>query len=192
MKEQLERINHTINEIDEMLDVIKNHIKEALFMTKQKNSNNQPVSVEYIKTVFGSFDYEETFNGKIKILGNWERENCKLYQFQDRKFYLHKLVAPQFFGALVESYSSGLEDETQWGKGGGIFCPRYQLYNADNPLSFHAFAVAVDFLPDKYPRGSNEKPPERFIEIWERWGWYWGGRFSTPDSHHWEWCRFVI
>lgn len=59
--------------------------------------------------------------------------------------------------------------------------------------SRHAYAVAFDFFDKPYPQpvdvwGSTNSPPGSFAVIFEKYGFTWGGRWtSRPDFPHIEW-----
>lgn len=81
------------------------------------------------------------------------------------------------------------------------YVPRsVQVYNCrhigddpSKPMSHHAWALAVDFDPSLNPYGvpvSNTLIGSRymdFVRAFERAGFTWGGRWSTPDAMHFEW-----
>lgn len=53
-------------------------------------------------------------------------------------------------------------------------------------LSMHAWGIAVDVDPRKYPYGGYKTPPKRMIEIFEDNDFLWGGNFKVPDPMHFE------
>lgn len=59
--------------------------------------------------------------------------------------------------------------------------------------SHHAWALAVDFDPGRNPFGVDPSRTEigskhmDFVRAFERVGFVWGGRWSTPDAMHFEW-----
>ncbi len=51
----------------------------------------------------------------------------------------------------------------------------------------HAWGLAVDFNVRGNEFGNhNPEMDPRIVEIFERWGFVWGGRWSTPDGMHFE------
>ena len=68
----------------------------------------------------------------------------------------------------------------------GCFHPRRIAYGREN-LSRHAWGIAIDLNVDFSQPGAGPVPPQEFIEIWGRHGFRWGGDFTTPDNHHFEW-----
>jgi hypothetical protein len=187
MRDTLSRVEYFLGEAEQMFDLARTHLEEAL---REATMKQRPVSIAKIEEIFGKFEYTESSNGTIKIAPKYEYEHFKLITFQDRKFYLHKMVIPQFIGMLGECIVNDLWDEvTDYTNGGGIFSPRHKYHDPEKELSLHSWAgVAFDLNPQKYPLGSDARPPEKLIEICARWGYYWGGLFEHKDPMHFEYC----
>ena len=199
MKTQIEKIKNAIKEIKEFakqnegLAILIEQEAESVLAIKNNNDKLKPLSISEVENIFGKFEYSDIGNGRIRIDGDWEYRNCKLYEFNGGKYYINKKVAPQFFGFLVECINEGYEDEVAFRNGGGIFCTRYQNWKVGNPLSYHSWAIAFDTDPEKYPYGSNIRHSDRVIEIANKYGFFYGGDFkTTKDPMHFEWCKFVL
>ena len=54
------------------------------------------------------------------------------------------------------------------------------------PLSRHAWGIAVDLNVDDNPRGSFSTQDARLVEIMRRHGFGWGGTWLVPDPAHYE------
>lgn len=189
MKKHLESIKNIFHEISDQFVIAENHLEEILMNIIEKKYI--PVGNDVIKDIFGEFKFTESEGGRIKIDVQFERDNFRLYHFQGKKWYLHKLVAPQFMGALAETYAHDLQDEMDFSNGGGIFSPRHKYHNPKSALSKHCWAgIAWDNNPEKFPMGSTVRQHPKLIEIWCKHGYYYGGDFSRPDPMHFEWCRF--
>ena len=202
---QIEKIQHNIKEIREFanrqkklaeeqegLAILIEQETEGILTIENNNNKLKPLSISEIEKIFGKFEYSDIGNGRIRIDGDWEYRNCKLYEFNGNKYYLNKRVAPQFFGFLIECINEGYEDEVAFRNGGGIFCTRHRNWDIDRPLSYHSWAIAFDTDPEKYPYGSNIRHSDRVVEIANRWGWYYGGDFTNLDPMHFEFARFII
>jgi len=195
------KIKYITNEVESMLTLMTSTVEEQSVLIKQhlheidyieKNSRKSEYrSLDDIKMVFGSFDYTEMSGGKIKINGNWTNENIKLLQVGYHKLWLHKLIHPQTAGALAEIISIGLDDKLNFHNGGG-WVARHINWNPDKPLSKHAYGVAFDFSPQIYPYGENIKLHPEVSRILEKWGFYLGQNFTTPDTMHVEFSTFPI
>ena len=66
----------------------------------------------------------------------------------------------------------------------------FRLIRGANSLSMHAYAIAFDVDPKHNALGTKGRffKPEYapYVAIYERHGFYWGGRFSRKDGMHFE------
>lgn len=53
-------------------------------------------------------------------------------------------------------------------------------------ISRHAWGLAIDFNAAANPYGSPSRQDQRLVEVMERNGFAWGGRWPTPDAMHFE------
>ncbi len=98
----------------------------------------------------------------------------------------HRAIIDDLRGALEEVVDAGIGgwiDPTQYG---GCFHARHIGVDR-NRLSSHSWGAAIDINVDLSMPGLGPVPPEEMIEILGRHGFRWGGDFTTPDHHHWEW-----
>jgi hypothetical protein len=56
--------------------------------------------------------------------------------------------------------------------------------------SFHAAGIAIDLNVSGNPFGREPTMDPRVIEVFERHGFGWGGRWLIPDGMHFEFLRF--
>ena len=98
----------------------------------------------------------------------------------------HRLIMDDLRAAIEETVTAGLSQWLERDRFGGCFHPRRIAYGREN-LSRHAWGIAIDLNVDFSQPGAGPVPPEEFIEIWGRHGFRWGGDFTTPDNHHFEW-----
>ena len=113
---------------------------------------------------------------------------------QVRKITCHRLVA-----GSVETVLAGIL--THYGSLDAVRTARMHLYggcynyrriSGSSRLSTHAWGAGVDLDPDRNPLGTPYTPelgmmPAAVIELFEREGWRWGGRFtSRPDCMHFQ------
>lgn len=197
MIKQLKQIDYILKEISPMLDLAQSHVEEAKGVIL-KGPANCPAHIKDIERIFGKFEYEDLGKGQIRIDKKWLVENCRLYYFRyqdiDTKFYLHRLVAPQFMGMVTEIYTSGFGPHFDiYKNGGGVFAERRKYHNPKSNLSKHCWpGIAIDNDPPNYPVGSDKRQPEPLIAICRKWGYHYGGDFKTrKDPMHFEWCSFV-
>ena len=66
----------------------------------------------------------------------------------------------------------------------GCFAPR--RIASGQPLSHHAWGVALDLNVDGNPRGSFSTQDPRLVETMLRHGFTWGGTWLVPDPAHYE------
>jgi len=161
--------------------------------------------------VFGKFQFEPSPTPKnkerIKILGNWEKQNIVSLQLPELKgidvfgkpssgrMRFHKKAADQLKGLW-----------SSWGKNDlihlirsyeGSFVPRF-IRGSKETLSNHAFGSAFDInmkwnrlgkIPA--PVGS-EGSVRELIPIAHEFGFYWGGHFrNRPDGMHFEVAKIL-
>lgn len=103
----------------------------------------------------------------------------------------HRLMFPQLQAALTEISNAGLAEEIRPGDYGGCFVPRFIDRDPGKPLSMHAFGLAVDFNTTTNQLGTRGDMEPRVVEIFEKWGFIWGGRWSRPDPMHFELGRLI-
>ncbi|MFN2556386.1 MAG: M15 family metallopeptidase [Nitriliruptorales bacterium] len=103
----------------------------------------------------------------------------------------HRLMMPQLIGALREIEAAGLAGLIDPGDYGGCWVPRHILFSPQRALSMHAWGLAIDFNVRTNGYGATPQLDRRIVEIFQRWGFKWGGDWETPDGMHFE-LRTVI
>lgn len=101
----------------------------------------------------------------------------------------HRLLIPQLHAALTEIERAGLAKEIY--QYGGCYVPRFIDRDPSKPLSMHAFGLAIDVNTPTNQLGTTGDMDPRVVEIFERWGFVWGGRWSRPDPMHFELARLI-
>jgi hypothetical protein len=101
----------------------------------------------------------------------------------------HRLLVPQLHAALDEIERAGLAPAIY--QYGGCYVPRFIDRDPSKPLSMHAFGLAVDLNTPTNQLGTEGDMDPRVVEIFERWGFVWGGRWSRPDPMHFELGRLL-
>jgi hypothetical protein len=101
----------------------------------------------------------------------------------------HRLLLPQLHAALAEIEAEGLAGEIY--QYNGCYVPRFIDRDPDKPLSMHAFGLAFDVNTATNQLGTAGDMDPRVVEIFERWGFVWGGRWSRPDPMHFELGRLI-
>lgn len=107
---------------------------------------------------------------------------------QVKKIRLHRKVAPVFKATWAVLYDLGLHTRLRVYSGATVF--RHMLWDYKNPVSLHAYGVAIDF---DAPWNGYDLPPAKIqmdmdvVEVFERLGWHWGGWWDPTDAMHFQW-----
>jgi hypothetical protein len=100
---------------------------------------------------------------------------------------------PAIQGALNEIAAAGLAgaiDVTNTNRYGGCFAPREVRSDGGTTggnLSRHTWGMALDMNTATNPMGGVPTMDCRVVWIFRKWGFAWGGNFTTPDGMHFEW-----
>ena len=103
----------------------------------------------------------------------------------------HRLVFPQLAAALAEIEQEGLARRIRPSDFGGCYVPRFIGRDPRRGLSMHAFGLALDLNVSTNYLGTRGDMDPRVVAIFEKWGFGWGGRWSTPDPMHFELARLI-
>lgn len=99
------------------------------------------------------------------------------------RFACHKKLRPEIEELHLDIFRAGL-----WGaliSFAGCYNFRFQRGSADK-LSVHAWAAAIDYDYAGNKLGKPGRMDARIVEIFERRGWTWGGRFARRDDGHFQ------
>jgi hypothetical protein len=118
-----------------------------------------------------SFVADDIVSARVPLLGN---VRC------------HRAIIDDVAAALGELVDAGLGSWVDPAQYGGCFHARRIGTDRDR-LSSHSWGAAIDINVDLSLPGLGPVPPDEMIEIFARHGFRWGGDFTTPDHHHWEW-----
>ena len=137
--------------------------------------------------IIGTMNYKILDDGFIKPEQAWVDSNISTATVSIiGEVTCHRLLIPQLQAALSEIESAGLANELRPGDYGGCYVPRFIDRNPSLPLSMHAFGLAVDINVSTNQLGTQGDMNPRIVEIFERWGFVWGGDWSRPDPMHFE------
>jgi hypothetical protein len=99
----------------------------------------------------------------------------------------NRALVPALAGAMGELRQRGLARLVDPGAYAGCWNPR--LTRGGSGVSRHAWGAAVDLNVAGNPTGLASAQDPRLVEVMERWGFTWGGRWLVPDPAHFEWLR---
>jgi hypothetical protein len=137
--------------------------------------------------MFGSFSYVVHPDGRISADPRWAQTHIR-----SRKVAIlgtvrcHRLMLPQLARALREIERARLASLIDTSQYGGCYVARTILWDPANPLSMHAWGLAIDLNVSTNGYGARPKMDPRIVAIFEKWGFRWGGRWRIPDGMHFE------
>ena len=99
----------------------------------------------------------------------------------------HVALFPQIRGAIAEIVRLGLEDAIT--SFSGCYAPRHINRIRTAGLSHHSWGIALDVNVPQNPFGAEPNQDPRMVEVFEEWGFVWGGTFIQPDGMHFEYRR---
>jgi hypothetical protein len=97
------------------------------------------------------------------------------------------VLFPQIRGAIDGLIELGLARTIH--SYSGCFAPRHINRVPSAGISHHAWGIALDINVPRNPFGAPPDQDPRMVEVFERWGFIWGGRFILPDGMHFEYRR---
>ncbi|HYI43992.1 MAG TPA: M15 family metallopeptidase [Actinomycetota bacterium] len=103
----------------------------------------------------------------------------------------HRLLVGQLGAALGEIEQEGLADLIDPSDYGGCYVPRFIGRDSRRSLSMHAFGLAVDLNVSRNYYATKGDMDIRVVSIFDKWGFGWGGTWSTPDPMHFELARLL-
>ena len=175
------------------------HINENFLIELHKNINYRKVKLTFrenrvnknwilptalVKEMFGDFQIKERDGVWITTEPSWREENIQ----QKRMPILgltrcHRLMWEPLEGALNQIVSEGLQDSLsleEFRTSGGCYAPRrINRFDAGGSISRHAWGIAIDI-------NTKSGYPPRVVEIFNDWGFAWGGTWTSPDEMHFE------
>lgn len=143
-----------------------------------------------LKKLFGEFAGRPGDGKTIRIDPQWILANTTTARIPLLgTVRCQKAIIPQMRGAFQEIADSGLGGLVRDEDFGGCFSPRLIAGDPGSGLSRHAWGTAFDFNVSRNPFGEKPTMDPRLVAILERWGFTWGGRWTTPDGMHFEYLR---
>ena len=161
-----------------------NYRKVKLTFRENRVNKNWVLPTALVKEMFGDFQIKERDGVWITTEPEWREENI-----QNKRMPIlgitrcHRLMWEPLEGALNQILEEGLEEYLsieEWRSSGGCYAPRrINRFDAGGSISRHAWGIAF------YINSISSYPP-RVVEIFNDWGFAWGGTWTSPDDMHFE------
>ncbi len=149
-----------------------------------KPNKNWVLPTALVKKYFGDFQIKEKDGTWIIVEPAWrnaniERKNMPIIG----RATCNKIMWKPLLGALNQVMEEGLQNtlsKDEFQKSGGCYAPRrINRFNAGGAISRHAWGIAIDINVK-----SGYHP--RVVQIFNQWGFAWGGTWTSPDEMHFE------
>ena len=169
-----------------LIEIYKN-IEYKKIKVSGRNSTpnkNWVLPTALVKEMFGDFQIKERDGTWITIDQTWKDENIETKRVPILgRITCHRLMWEPLLGALNQIIDEGLEgglSKEQFKSSGGCYAPRrISRFDAGGSISRHAWGIAIDINTK-----TGYKP--RIVEIFNDWGYAWGGTWTSPDPMHFE------
>ena len=158
--------------------------KVKLTFRENRVNKNWVLPTALVKEMFGDFQIKERDGVWITTEPEWREENI-----QNKRMPIlgitrcHRLMWEPLEGALNQILEEGLEEYLiieEWRSSGGCYAPRrINRFDAGGSISRHAWGIAIDI-------NTKSGYPPRVVEIFNDWGFAWGGTWTSPDEMHFE------
>jgi hypothetical protein len=138
----------------------------------------------------GSFSYGVLGNGRIAPQPGWVATHISTETMPIiGPMTCNTLMFPQLRAALDEVIAQGLAERIHPDQYGGCYVPRFIA--GTTTLSNHAFGLAFDVNVPENQRGTVGRIDPAVVQIFEHWGFTWGGTWSYTDPMHFEMNRLI-
>ena len=187
-------INRNIQAIIWGDKITENHLIEIYRNIDYKNirvtgrnstpNRNWVLPTALVKEMFGDFQIKERDGTWITIDQTWKNENIETKRVPILgRITCHRLMWEPLVGVLNQIIEEGLEtglSKEQYISSGGCYAPRrISRFDSGGSISRHAWGIAIDINTR-----TGYKP--RIVEIFNDWGYAWGGTWTSPDAMHFE------
>lgn len=154
----------------------------------QTSKGDAPEPVGYISGgVVGEMRFQILPNGFIRPDPSWVTANIVTATVPILGLVrCHRLMIPRLQAALEAVQRAGLSRLIRPNDYGGCYVPRFIDRDPTRPLSLHAFGLAVDLNVSTNGLGTRGDIDPRIVQMFERVGFIWGGRWARPDPMHFE------
>lgn len=141
----------------------------------------------FLKQMFGEFAARRISRGHLWPDAAWTEANIQTAHLPVvGAVRCHRRILPQMRGAFEELVRAGLAHLVNPADFGGCFSPRFLGRDPEAGLSHHSWGVAFDLNVSENLYGARPRIDPRVVEVLEKWGFAWGGRWLIPDPMHFE------
>jgi len=174
--------------------ITENHLIEIYRNIKYKkikvsDQNSKPnknwvLPNALVKEMFGDFQVKERDGTWIVTDPKWRVANIQRIEMPIiGRATCHRLMWEPLRGALTQIEEEGLADtlsKEEFTNSGGCYAPRrISRFDAGGSISRHAWGIAIDI-------NTKSGYVPRVVEIFNSWGFAWGGTWTSPDEMHFE------
>jgi hypothetical protein len=174
--------------------ITENHLIEIYRNIKYKkikvsDQNSKPnknwvLPNALVKEMFGDFQIKERDGSWIVTDPKWRVANIQRIEMPIiGRATCHRLMWEPLRGALTQIEEEGLADtlsKEEFTTSGGCYAPRrISRFDAGGSISRHAWGIAIDI-------NTKSGYVPRVVEIFNSWGFAWGGTWTSPDEMHFE------
>ncbi len=161
-----------------------NYRKVKLTFRENRVNKNWVLPTALVKEMFGDFQIKERDGVWITTQPSWRQQNIQQKRMPIIGLTVcHRLMWEPLEGALNQILAEGLEDTLsieEFRTSGGCYAPRrINRFDAGGSISRHAWGIAIDI-------NTKSGYPPRVVEIFNDWGFAWGGTWTSPDEMHFE------
>ena len=174
-----------INE-NHLIELHKNiQYEKVKFTFRDRNPNkNWVLPNALVKEMFGDFQIKERDGTWITTEPSWREQNIQVKRVPILgTTRCHRLMWEPLEGALnhiLEERLASTLSVQDFKKSGGCYAPRrINRFDAGGSISRHAWGIAIDI-------NTKSSYHPRVVEIFNSWGFAWGGTWTSPDEMHFE------
>ena len=170
------------------IELYKNIKTKKIQYLKKTDTNKGDwiLPASLLKNKFGEFGVKDKdAGGKWLIVDpDWKASNIETKNLPIiGTTTCNKLMWEPLIGALKQIQEEGLShtlSKDDYYKNGGCYAPRrITRVNAGGAISRHTWGIAIDI-------NTKSTYHPRVIEIFNEWGFAWGGTWTSPDPMHFE------
>lgn len=176
--------------VDGIVDgVTEDAIDEALKSWAKKDRTilvPVPHGLEEIEKRFGKITYKEAGGGYVELVDGNGGLHINAHDFPViGKQCFHDDLAPVLEEVMKEIKARGLDGEI---KQVGTWSLRHKMHDPKRGLSTHCWGIAIDLNWATNAPGTRGDMDPGIIEVFERFGFEWGGRWSYRDCMHFQYA----